>query len=310
MYTLGYSFQPWTEAKAIADGAVDPDLHPRDRARARHRPPDPLRPSRRARRVVDADARWTVEVERGPTGEPHVAHLQLPVHVRRLLRLRRGLHAGVPRHRALQGPHRPSAEMARRPRLRRQARGRDRQRRHGGDAGAGDGRRRPRTSPCCSARRPRWCRGPPRTPIANKLRRRLPIKLAYALGAGRTCCWACISTSCASASRTRSRSLLLGGVRQMLGPDYDVDTHFTPRYNPWDQRLCLVPDGDLFRAIRAARRRSSPTTSRPSPRPASSCRSGAELEADLVVTATGLVLVPLGGAKLTVDGRAVDPAKT
>ena len=46
------------------------------------------------------------------------------------------------------------------------------------------------------------------------------------------------------------KSLLLGGVRQMLGPDYDVDTHFTPRYNPWDQRLCLVPDADFFRAIR------------------------------------------------------------
>ena len=67
----------------------------------------------------------------------------------------------------------------------------------------------------------------------------------------------------------RAKALILKGVRYLLGPDYDVEKHFTPRYNPWDQRLCLVPDADLFRAIRASRCRSSPTRSRPSPRPAS-----------------------------------------
>ena len=49
----------------------------------------------------------------------------------------------------------------------------------------------------------------------------------------------------------RAKALILKGVRYLLGPDYDVEKHFTPRYNPWDQRLCLVPDADLFRAIRA-----------------------------------------------------------
>ena len=53
------------------------------------------------------------------------------------------------------------------------------------------------------------------------------------------------------AGPSRSRSSSSNGVRKALGPDYDVETHFTPRYNPWDQRLCLVPDGDLFEAIKA-----------------------------------------------------------
>ncbi len=106
------------------------------------------------------------------------------------------------------------------------------------------------------------------------------------------------------------KSLILGGVRQMLGPDYDVATHFTPRYNPWDQRLCLVPDADLFRAIR--RKKVTVVTDGIETFTETGIRlkSGAELEADLIVTATGLVLLPLGGMKITVDGRAIDLAKT
>ena len=67
----------------------------------------------------------------------------------------------------------------------------------------------------------------------------------------------------------RVKKLILGGVRMALGPDYDIATHFTPRYNPWDQRLCLVPDGDLFKAIKERAPRSSPPRSTPSPGTAS-----------------------------------------
>ena len=95
-------------------------------------------------------------------------------------------------------------------------------------------------------------------------------------------------------------------MRKALGPDYDVDTHFTPRYNPWDQRLCLVPDGDLFEAIKAGRVASSPIRSRRSPRQGIALRSGEQLEADLIVTATGLNLQLLGGMQLSVDGRDVE----
>ncbi len=91
---------------------------------------------------------------------------------------------------------------------------------------------------------------------------------------------------------------------KQLPAGYEVDTHFRPVYNPWDQRLCLVPDGDLFRAIR--NQRASVVTGRIATFTEHGLRleSGEELEADIVVTATGLQLLALGGIELTVDGRA------
>ena len=93
-------------------------------------------------------------------------------------------------------------------------------------------------------------------------------------------------------------------VKQL--PDgYDVDTHFKPRYNPWDQRLCLVPDGDLFKAIRAGRGSVVTDRDRDFHRDGPCVlESGAELDADIVVTATGLQLLAFGGAELAVDGAA------
>jgi monooxygenase len=92
---------------------------------------------------------------------------------------------------------------------------------------------------------------------------------------------------------------------KQLPPGYDVGTHFNPAYNPWDQRLCLVPDGDLFKAIRAGR--ASVVTDRIASFTERGLllESGAGLEADIVVTATGLQLLALGGAELTVDDRPV-----
>ena len=92
---------------------------------------------------------------------------------------------------------------------------------------------------------------------------------------------------------------------KQLPAGYEVDTHFKPVYNPWDQRLCLVPDGDLFRAIR--NQRASVVTGRIETFTEHGLRleSGEELEADIVVTATGLQLLALGGIELTVDGRAI-----
>ena len=92
---------------------------------------------------------------------------------------------------------------------------------------------------------------------------------------------------------------------KQLPAGYDVDTHFNPAYNPWDQRLCLVPDGDLFKVIRDGR--ASVVTDRivRFTERGLQLESGTELEADIVVTATGLQLLPLGGAQLSVDGRPV-----
>jgi monooxygenase len=103
-----------------------------------------------------------------------------------------------------------------------------------------------------------------------------------------------------------ARSLLRKGAASQLPPGYPVDTHFKPGYNPWDQRLCIVPDGDLFRVIREGK--ASVVTDRVASFTAHGIRleSGEELDADIVVTATGLKLLALGDMRLCVDGAEVN----
>jgi cation diffusion facilitator CzcD-associated flavoprotein CzcO len=100
---------------------------------------------------------------------------------------------------------------------------------------------------------------------------------------------------------------LIDGVQQQLPTGFDVNKHFTPRYKPWDQRLCLVPHGDLFRSIR--NNQASVVTEHINRFTADGIllASGQELPADLIVTATGLDLQALGGMTLVVDGKAVQP---
>jgi cation diffusion facilitator CzcD-associated flavoprotein CzcO len=102
----------------------------------------------------------------------------------------------------------------------------------------------------------------------------------------------------------------LGYARKALGPDYDVDTHFTPDYNPWDQRLCLIPNGDLFEAIKSGN--ATVETDHIDRFDASGIllKSGKLLEADIIVTATGLNMLVLGGIKFNVDGKVVNFADT
>jgi monooxygenase len=107
----------------------------------------------------------------------------------------------------------------------------------------------------------------------------------------------------------RRPDMMRGWIRKLaikqLPPGYDVDTHFKPAYNVWDQRLCLVPDGDLFKAIRDGR--ASVVTDHIATFTDNGIRleSGDELDADIVVTATGLRLLPIGGINLTVDGEPI-----
>ena len=151
---------------------------------------------------------------------------------------------------------------------------------------------------------------PAQDAFANKMRRSLPEKLAYHLVRWRNVLLGMYFFQLARRKPARIKQLILGGVRMALGPDYDIATHFTPRYNPWDQRLCLVPDGDLFKAIR--QKRASVATCEIDTFTPRGIRlmDGSELEADIIVTATGLVMQLLGGMEVAVDGRAVDFAKT
>ncbi|MEU9294390.1 NAD(P)/FAD-dependent oxidoreductase [Streptomyces sp. NPDC048266] len=106
------------------------------------------------------------------------------------------------------------------------------------------------------------------------------------------------------------RGLLIANVRRQLPRHFDVETHFTPRYAPWDQRLCVVPDGDLFKAISAGR--ASVVTDHIDRFTESGIRltSGQELPADVIVTATGLTMSPFGKIRLSVDGRETKPSDT
>jgi cation diffusion facilitator CzcD-associated flavoprotein CzcO len=106
------------------------------------------------------------------------------------------------------------------------------------------------------------------------------------------------------------KRLLRAGLERELPAGFDIDTHFKPRYDPWDQRLCLVPDGDLFRTLRSGRASIVTDGIETFTEQGIRLASGQELEADVIVTATGLEMQLFGGATLAVDGQEVDPAQT
>jgi cation diffusion facilitator CzcD-associated flavoprotein CzcO len=147
---------------------------------------------------------------------------------------------------------------------------------------------------------------PGEDPIAKFLRKRLPAKLAYSIVRWKNVMLTMLSFELSRRRPRFMKAVLRKGVERRLPPGYDVDTHFRPRYNPWQQRLCLVPDGDLFEAI--GRGQVSIVTDTIDRFTETGIRlgSGQELEADVVVTATGLQLLPVGGVDIRVDGEPVD----
>lgn len=144
--------------------------------------------------------------------------------------------------------------------------------------------------------------------FANRLRTLLPSKLAYGVTRWKNVLLGMFFYRMTRKRPAQTRERLLGMVREHLGPDYDVATHFTPRYNPWDQRLCLVPDADLFEAIKGGRADVVTDTIDRFVPDGIALASGTVLPADVIVTATGLELSLMGGVPMTVDGAAVNPA--
>jgi cation diffusion facilitator CzcD-associated flavoprotein CzcO len=145
---------------------------------------------------------------------------------------------------------------------------------------------------------------------ANWLRAKLPAMLAYRLVRWRNVLFGMFFFNLARKKPAKIKDRLIGMVRDELGPEYDVATHFTPRYNPWDQRLCLVPDADLFDAIRSGKAAVVTDTIDHFTSTGIALGSGRELAADVVVTATGLELQLLSDVAFTVDGTPVDLAQT
>jgi len=143
-------------------------------------------------------------------------------------------------------------------------------------------------------------------PVARALRTRLPAATAYRIVRAKN---VLLTTLVYQFSRRRPaamKALVRKGLVKQLPAGFDVDTHFSPPYDPWDQRLCIVPDGDLFRALSEGK--ASIVTDRIAGLTETGVRleSGQDIPADIVVTATGLRVQPLGGMTLTVDGEKVD----
>ena len=145
---------------------------------------------------------------------------------------------------------------------------------------------------------------PGRDPVATRLKR-LPTKVSYPIVR-----WKAILLAVATYQLAQRRpQLVKNAIRKMtakqLPSGVDVDVHFKPAYNPWDQRLCFVPDGDLFKAMRSGRASVVTDHIESFTETGIRLRSGDELEADVIVTATGLTLKAMGGVELVVDGVPV-----
>ncbi len=146
--------------------------------------------------------------------------------------------------------------------------------------------------------------------VANRLRALLPARLAYGITRWKNVLFGMFFFRMARRQPAKVKERIIGMVREHLGDSYDVETHFTPRYNPWDQRLCLVPDADLFEAIKAGT--ASVVTDHVDHFDTAGIvlKSGKRLDADIVVAATGLELQLLSDVAFCVDGVPVNLADT
>ena len=146
--------------------------------------------------------------------------------------------------------------------------------------------------------------------LANRLRKVLPPKMAYNLTRFKNTWRQQLVYNKTRTDPDKVKQLLLGGIQLELGADYDIAKHFTPAYNPWDQRLCLVPNGDFFKSMREGKASVVTDHITSFTETGSQLASGEHLDADIIITATGLELVTLGEMDFYVDGNQVDFAKT
>jgi monooxygenase len=138
----------------------------------------------------------------------------------------------------------------------------------------------------------------------------VPAKAAYPIVRWKN---ALLATAIYQLSQRRPelvKKLLRRGIERQLPPGYDIDKHFAPKYDPWDQRLCLAPDGDLFTAIREGHASMATGEISEFTESGVTLASGEHLPADIIVTATGLNLLPMGGLEVSVDGEHVNLADT
>ncbi len=143
-------------------------------------------------------------------------------------------------------------------------------------------------------------------PVAKKLEKWLPAKAAYALTRWKNIAFQTLSYQACRAFPGASRRFVRAFTKRQLPEGVDVDEHFKPKYNPWDQRFCLVPNADLFKALRRGNAAIETDHIETFTERGVTLQSGKTLDADIVVSATGLNLLLMGGVELSVDGEPVE----
>jgi cation diffusion facilitator CzcD-associated flavoprotein CzcO len=147
---------------------------------------------------------------------------------------------------------------------------------------------------------------PEKDRIANFLRRIMPAMWAYRLSRWKNVGFMTYIYQLSQRFPNFVKRGIIKKAGKQLGTDFDVDTHFTPRYRPWEQRMCLIPDADMFEAIKSGRASVVTDQIETFTERGIQLKSGKELEADVIVTATGLAMQAFGGMELTVDKKRVD----
>jgi monooxygenase len=309
MFTLGYSFRPWDEAEAIADGPAirsyindtAREYEVEGKIRYRHR-------VLRAGWSTD-EARWSVEAERTDTGEAVQLTCNFVFACTGYYRYDEGYSpdfAGTDRFagQIVHPQHWPEDLDYAGKRV----------------VVIGSGATAVTLVPAMADRAahvtmlhrsPSYIVSlPARDPVADRLKGVLPAKVLYPLVRWKNVMRTQLSFALSRRWPNAMKWLIRMGLQKHLPPEYELDRHFSPRYNPWDQRICLVPDGDLLEAVCSGD--ASIVTDGIETFTESGIRlaSGEQLEADVIVTATGLNLLPIGGLSLAVDGEQVQLSET
>ncbi|MGI9607116.1 MAG: flavin-containing monooxygenase [Acidimicrobiales bacterium] len=309
MHTLGFRFKPWTSAKSIADG---PSILSYVRETAEEFGID--RNIRFNHMVTTAEwcsetSRWTVTATRVDSGE-------VATHTCSFLFMCSGYYS----YKGGYEPEFPGSERFAGPIVHPQKWPEDLDYAGKKVVVIGSGATAVTLVPAIAGeaehvtmlqRSPTWMVArPSEDEVANRLRRFLPTKVAYGLTRFKNVRRQDLVYRKTRTDPEKVKSIFLNMVREQVGSNVDVDTHFTPTYDPWDQRLCLVPDGDFFESLKAGD--ASVVTDRIDSFTDSGIRlaSGQILEADIIITATGLQLVTLGEMDFVVDGQPVDFADT
>jgi monooxygenase len=308
MFTLGFSFRPWQEDTAIVDGGSILD-YIRETARE-HEVEQKIRFGHRVVRAdwSSADARWTVEVERGDSGDTVELTCGFLYCCTGYYRYDEGYSprfVGCERFRGelVHPQHWPGDLDCTGKRV----------------VVIGSGATAVTLVPALAAsaehvtmlqRSPTYIVSVPgRDPLAARLRSRLSPGLVARIVRWKNVLLMMLSFQLSRRAPRLMRGLFLRLARGQLPAGYDMGRHLEPTYDPWDQRLCVIPDGDLFRAISDGSASIETGEIETFTETGISLRSGEELPADVIVTATGLNLLVLGGLELSVDSSPVDLAR-